>query len=92
MRPNTPHVVFTPDHSICLGGHFYATSTLRETLYGTMHSFIAGDLTTNIEHTKDAFMLLSRMVAFFHHHLVDSGTSDADMDVDMGEPSFRLSV
>ena len=50
-----------------------------------MHSFIAGDLTTNIEHTKDAFMLLSHPVAFFHHHLMDSGSDDVNMDLDIGK-------
>jgi hypothetical protein len=58
-----------------------------------MHSFVAGGLATNIEHTKDAFMLLSRMVAFFHCHFVGSSTDDSDdMELDMGELLLRLFV
>jgi hypothetical protein len=90
MRPNTPHVVFTAEHSVCLGGHFYATSTLRDTCYGMMHTFIAGSLVTNAQHTKHAFMLLSRLLAFFECHFLDSGASrdkymNDDIDDDLGK-------
>lgn len=83
MRPNTPHVVFTADHSVCLGGHFYATSTLRDTCYGMFHTFIAGSLITNAQHSKHAFMLLARLLAFFEHHFLGStGFSDDNIDDD----------
>lgn len=70
MRPNTPHVVFTPESSVCVGGHFYATSTIRDTCYGLMHGFVAGSLVTNADHTKAAFMMLTRMVAFYQQQFL----------------------
>lgn len=70
MRPNTPHAVVTPDNSICHGGHFYATSTLRDTCYGIFHSFVSGTLTTNTDHCLHAMQLLARMVVYYHQHFV----------------------
>lgn len=84
MRPNTPHVVFTAEHSVCIGGHFYATSTLRDTCYGMYHTFVAGSIVTNAQHTKHAFMLLSRLLAFFENHFLCS-TNSRDDDMDIGE-------
>jgi hypothetical protein len=74
MRPGTPHVVFTIDHSVCIGGHFLATSTLRDSCYNMMHTFAVGSLTTNTEHQKDGFILLARLVAFYMSEFV--GTSN----------------
>jgi hypothetical protein len=86
MRPNTPHVVFTAEHSVCLGGHFYATPTLRDTCYGIYHTFVAGSLVTNAQHTKHAFLLLMRLLAFFENHFMCSTySSDDDMDDDIGK-------
>jgi hypothetical protein len=72
MRPNTVHVVFTAEHSVCRGGHYYATSTLRDSCYGIIHTFVAGGLTTNASHSKEAFMSLSFMLAYFHSEFIDS--------------------
>jgi len=66
MRPNTPHVVFTAEHSVCIGGHFLATTTLRDTCYGIFHSFVAGTVVTNTKHVREVFMLLARIMAFYH--------------------------
>ena len=76
MCPNTPHVVFTAEHSVCLGGHFYATTTLRDTLYGMMHSFVLGALVTNADYTKEAFRLLARIITFYWVEFI--GVQDAD--------------
>jgi hypothetical protein len=69
MRPNTPHAVFTPDHAICHGGHFYCTSTLLQTLFGIVHAFIGGLVLTNTEHLPSR-KLLRRMAQFFYDGLV----------------------
>jgi hypothetical protein len=82
MRPNTPHVVFTPEHSVCRGGHFYATPTLRDTCYGLIHTFTAGAWVTNASHTKEAFLCLSYIAAFFQRSFMEQST-DGDM-VDPG--------
>ena len=94
MRPNTPHVVFTAEHSVCMGGHFYATSTLRDTCYGMFHTFIAGSIVTNAQHTKQAFMLLSRMVAFFESHFLTTSNSGSDenMDSDIGKHFLVINI
>jgi hypothetical protein len=53
-----------------MGGHYYATSTLRDTCYGVMDSFAFGNVITNSSHSKHAFRLLARIVAFYEGELV----------------------
>lgn len=65
MRPNTPHLVVTPQASICHGSHFYASSTLRSTCHGILHTFIASSLLTNTEHTTASRELLRRLLGFY---------------------------
>lgn len=74
MRPNTPHIVFTLEHAVCIGGHFYATSTLQDTLYGLEHNFFLGHLITNTEHIASR-LLLRRFAHFFHRRLIGHSTS-----------------
>ncbi|KAG6915603.1 hypothetical protein DXG01_010806 [Tephrocybe rancida] len=50
MRPNQPHTVCTPLNSICRGGHFYGSSTLRDMFAAIIHIFFAGNLLTNTDH------------------------------------------
>ncbi|KAF8960610.1 hypothetical protein BDZ97DRAFT_1605550, partial [Flammula alnicola] len=69
MRPNTPHAVFTLEHSVFEGGHFYATSTIRDTLYGLIHCFVAERYISNTSHGASRF-LLRQMLAFYHTALV----------------------
>jgi hypothetical protein len=71
MRPNTPHIVFTLEHAICTGGHFYATSTLQDTLYALEHNFFLGHLITNTDHIPSR-LLLRRLAHFFHKWLTGS--------------------
>lgn len=66
MRPNTPHVVMTPEASICHGGHFYASSTLRHTCHGILHTFVACSLLTNTEHTTASRELIGRILFFYY--------------------------
>lgn len=65
MKPNTPHLVLTPQASICHGGHFYASSTLRSSCHGILHTFIACSLLTNTEHTTASRELLRRLLGFY---------------------------
>ncbi|CAA7258846.1 unnamed protein product [Cyclocybe aegerita] len=69
MRPNIVHSVITTGHSICHGGHFYATSTIQETACGLIHSFICCDLITNTTH-HPSHLLLRRLMQFFYCGLV----------------------
>lgn len=69
MRPNQPHAVFTPEHSIVHGGHFYALSTIQDTFAGIVHCFVGGGLLSNTEHVASR-TLLQRIVYFYHDVLV----------------------
>jgi hypothetical protein len=70
MRPNTPHLVYTMESAICHGGHFYCMSTIRDSIFGIFHTFSASSLLTNTEHTKDARLLLRRIVTYIHYVFV----------------------
>jgi hypothetical protein len=50
MRPCTPHYVLGVEHSIVNGRHLYATSTIRDTCYGIIHTFVMSHSITNAEH------------------------------------------
>lgn len=65
MQPYTFHCVFTPQHSICHGGHFLSTATLRQTCYGLIHAFVASSVITNTEH-RDAWIISQRMMQYYH--------------------------
>ena len=75
MRPNSPHYVATLEAAICHGGHFYAMSAIRDTIFGLFHMFALSRAITNTDHTKDACLLLQRLVIYTHHILV-RGKSD----------------
>jgi hypothetical protein len=77
MRPNTPHVVFTTQHSIVHGGHFYSTLNLQHTFYGLIHCFMANNLVTNTEHVKTRRLLI-RMLQYFHNCLVSGAAQDGE--------------
>ncbi|KAF8177880.1 hypothetical protein BJ912DRAFT_811635, partial [Pholiota molesta] len=58
MRPNTMHAVYTPENSICHGGHFYSMSTLKDTLCGIIHVFVGyHDVTNNDDRAHSRFLL-----------------------------------
>ena len=63
MNPATLHAVVTPEASICHGGHFYTMSTMSNTVYGIMHTFVGSSVLTNTQHTADSRMLLRRSVS-----------------------------
>lgn len=65
MRPNTAHAVYTPEHAICHGGHFYATSTIQDSCFGVFHTFVSSSTITNTEHDIDSRRLLRRLLLFY---------------------------
>jgi hypothetical protein len=69
MRPNTLHAVYTPEHAVCRGGHFYATSTMQDTFVGLVHAFICDKFITNTSHAPSRF-ILAEMINFYHTALV----------------------
>lgn len=67
-----------------MGGHFYATSTLRDTCYGLYHDFINGRVSTNTQHVEPTFRVLMHMMAFYERDLTGA---EGGMDIDFGESS-----
>jgi hypothetical protein len=67
MRPNTPYAVLTPTAAICHGGHYLATSCLRQTCCGFLTTFTLSSIPglTNTEHTSEAQLLFRQMAYFF---------------------------
>ncbi|KAG5337959.1 hypothetical protein C0989_008562 [Termitomyces sp. Mn162] len=65
MRPNLPHAVATPEPTICRGGHFYCTSTIKDTVAGIFHNFVGQRTVTNTEHRSASHRLLTRMLTFY---------------------------
>jgi hypothetical protein len=70
MRPNTPHSVFTTEHSIAVGGHFFSFASIRETVFGLVHTFCVDGLVTNTEHPKTR-VLLFRMLQYLYKFYVE---------------------
>ena len=69
MRPNTLHAVYTPEHAVCRGGHYYATSTMQDTFSGLVHAFICELTVTNAIYPESRF-ILAEMINFYHTVLV----------------------
>ena len=70
MRPNTPHAVFTTEHSIAVGGHFFSFANVQESVFGIVHAFCVDSLVTNAEHPKTR-ILLFRMLQYLYKFYVD---------------------
>jgi hypothetical protein len=66
MQPNRPHIVFTLEDCIVLGGHFYSALTLVQSLQAGMHEHMHGCSLTNTEHLASE-MILHRLVQSYHH-------------------------
>lgn len=84
MRPNTLHAVFTPEHAVCQGGHYYATSTIQDTLSGILHTFVCELAVTNASYPESRF-ILAEMINFYHTALVKeaitNGQSYVTLDI-----------
>jgi len=70
MKPNTPHAVFTIEHSIALGGHFYTFANLQDTIAIIFHCFALDNIITNTEHPETR-ILLFRMMEYVHKFYVE---------------------
>jgi hypothetical protein len=79
MRPNTPHAVFTLDHSITHGSHFIATSTLRQTCYGIVHSFLLSSAITNTDNGV-VWVILQRLMCYYHQAFTSGDWKEPEFD------------
>ena len=73
MRPNTLHAVYTPEHAVCRGGHYYATSTMQDTFSGLVHTLILELVATNAVYPESR-VILAEMINFYHTALVKKST------------------
>jgi hypothetical protein len=64
MRPGTLHWVLGTANAICAGRHFYASSTIRQSVISLIHtSLLAGALTN--ESKSETRTLLYQMMHFW---------------------------
>jgi hypothetical protein len=69
MRPSTPHFVLTIKDSITYGRHFYSASTISDSVYGVIHSFVLGLGVTN-KFCENTMSLLHRIMGMWYAHFV----------------------
>lgn len=75
MRPNTLHAVYSPDHAVCRGGHFYATSTIQDMFSGMVHCLVCNYVSTNSCYPESRF-IMAEMINFYHMALVKQAVID----------------
>jgi hypothetical protein len=78
MRPCTPHYVLGVEHSIVNGRHLYATSTIRDTCYGIIHTFVMSHTITNAEHNVTR-TLLRRLLTMWIEYFTGNHESPCEL-------------
>ncbi|KJA27945.1 hypothetical protein HYPSUDRAFT_115222, partial [Hypholoma sublateritium FD-334 SS-4] len=96
MRPNPLYAIYTPENTVCQGGHFYATSTIQDTFSALVHTFICDVHITKTAYTESRF-ILAQMINFYHTALVKQtiihgSTKPHIPDVTKQEPFMDLLV
>jgi hypothetical protein len=62
MPPGVPHWVVSTSNAICVGRHFYASSTIRFSVVGIVHAFFLGGALTNEDHLQTRTLLYQLLV------------------------------
>jgi hypothetical protein len=65
MKPTTVHYVLTVEDSITYGRHFYCASTISDSIFGLVHSFVVGVGATNTLHESGTRTFLHRIMAMW---------------------------
>ena len=68
MRPNRPHMVFTLEDSIVVGGDFYCPSTFDQSLAAGLQEHLFGRASTNTAHLASE-TILYRTICYYQHLL-----------------------
>jgi len=68
MKPTTLHYVLTVEDSITYGRHFYTMSTISDSIFGVLHSFVVGLGATNTLHEAGTRTFLHRIMAMWQQH------------------------
>jgi len=69
MRPNTPHAVYTPTDAICHGGHYIASTTMKDTISGMVHELMTCQSGIKAL-SKQSLHIFQWIVIFYHMALV----------------------
>src|ERR1700679_2125942 len=62
MPPATPHWVLGTSNAICVGRHFYNSSSIRSSVVGIVHTFLLDGAVTNANHVTTRTVLYQLMV------------------------------
>ena len=89
MRPGTVHSVTTMQDSIAVGGHFFAATTIKYSLYSIFHTFVGSHSITNVP-TDDEQQLLLRIVLLWHE--VMCGGCYLDRIEKLGQGTFLINI
>lgn len=72
MRPGVLHSVTTVQDSLAIGGHFYAASTMKFTVFSLYHSFVNSGTITN-GHVEEEQVNLLRIVLYWSKIMREPG-------------------
>lgn len=72
MRPCQRHYVLTLLEAIVFGKHFYSASTIRETCYGIIQSFLFNAYITNTEHAHVLYLVPEFLPWWLEHYELDN--------------------
>jgi len=78
MPPGVPHWVVSTSNAICVGRHFYASSTIRFSVVGIVHAFLLGGALTNEDHLQTRTLLYQLLV--FWSMRIDTTDIDGKYD------------
>lgn len=62
MPPGVPHWVLGTSNAVCVGRHFYSTSTIRYSVIAIVHTFLLRYSLTNAEHGESRTLLYQLLV------------------------------
>lgn len=65
MPPCVPHWVLGTSNAICVGRHFYSSSSIRSSVIGIVHTFLLRGVITNEDHLNTRTLLYQLMTFWF---------------------------
>lgn len=82
MRALVSHAVFTLLTSICVGGHFYCSTTMADTVASLIASLLLEPRITNTGHVKSRHLL--QLMAIHCHEYITTPSSTLPSDSELG--------
>lgn len=81
MPGGIPHWVLGTSNSICVGRHFYSSSTIRSTVISIVHTFLLGGAVTNEDYLQTRSLLYQMLV--FWSIRIDKNDVDGGFEVEL---------